>query len=66
MNLTRDARNKLLTDPMLSIKKQEQKKFEELKTQHIVFKQLENKLEDKVEKADRKGRRKEGTKEGRS
>ena len=58
-NLTSDARNKLLTDPMLTIKKQEQKKFEELKTQHMVFMQLENKLEGKIEKADRKGRNKE-------
>jgi len=58
-NLTSDARNKLLTDPMLAIKKQEQKKFEELKTQHMVFMQLENKLEGKIEKADRKGRNKE-------
>ena len=44
-NLAADTKNKILADPLLSIKKQEQRKFEELMSNPIKLRQMRKELE---------------------
>src|SRR5208282_1959363 len=46
-NSVTDTRNKVLNDPLLAIKKQEQRKFEELMNNPIMLKQMKKEMEKK-------------------
>ena len=46
-NTVSDTRNKVLNDPLLAIKKQEQRKFEELMKNPIMLKQMKKEMEKK-------------------